>query len=72
MVGLVKNESVDFATQNCKQRRATQTRAKTETTATMRTTTTRATTMRATTSKNGREKKCRTIVMINVKIVDFV
>ena len=44
---MVKNESVGFSTQNCKQRQATKTRAKTETT---------ATTTRATTSKNGREK----------------
>ena len=50
MMGMVKNESVDFA----KQTRAN--REKTATTTTTRETTTIATTARATTSKNGRGK----------------
>jgi hypothetical protein len=70
---LVENESVGFVTQNCKQR-ATQTRAKTETTATREITAAmRAKTMKNNErSKNGREKKCHTIVVIKVNTVDFV
>lgn len=62
---MVKEESVGVVTQNCKQR-ATQTRATTETMATTETTAV----MRAKTTrkneriKNGRDKKCRTIVVV--------
>ena len=65
-MGLVKEESVGVVTQNCKQR-ATQTRATTETTATTETAAVmRAKTMRKNErSKNhGRDKKCRTIVVV--------